>query len=154
VPAPEIRPDPECEGARLRVSLALDSALADDAALNGLWDHLGRCSACAAFAAEIGHATSLVRSSPPEPFRCELTSPPLRRVRAEAQRPWTSVAVVVAAVVLGVSQLPGSADAPGDPDPMRPRSVSAPVRLPIGQRSAADDFAASIRTADARHRQS
>jgi len=134
-------PEIACKDARLQVSLALDGALTDDA-LDVLWGHLGRCSACAAFAARLGYATSLVRSTPPESFRCALESPSLLRSRVDAQRPWTSVAVVVAAVVLGVSQLPSTADAPDVPDPTRARSASAPLRLPIGQRSAADDFAA------------
>ena len=135
-----------CEDARFQVSLALDGALRDDVELDRLWDHLGSCPACAFFAAQAGFATSIVRSAPREPFRCELAIPRMLRSRIDARRgPWTSVAVVVAAVVLGMSQFATGPDTPpaSDPSVREPRSFALSIRLPIGQRCAADDFLAA-----------
>jgi predicted anti-sigma-YlaC factor YlaD len=131
----------DCETARLQASLALDGAVQEEVALERLWGHLGACAACARFAADVGHATSLVRSAPPVPFRCELTSPRLLRSCVEAQRgPWATAAVVLGAVVLGMSQFPGAGDGAGDDGTRHVRSAAPPPKLPIGQRSAADDF--------------
>jgi hypothetical protein len=135
-----------CEDALFQASLALDGALRDDVELDRLWDHLGRCPGCARFAAQLGLATSMVRSAPREPFRTELTTPRVLRSRLDARRgPWTSVAVVLAAVVLGMSQFPSGANAPAESDPAvrQPRSFALSIKLPIGQRNAADDFLAS-----------
>ncbi len=130
-----------CDDARLSISLALDDAL-DDETREGLWEHLGACEACARLAAELGYATSLVRSTSLEPFRCDLTTPRLLRSRLDARSgPWTSAAVVLGALVLVVWQLPGGAGTPGEPPSARSQGAfAAPFRLPIGQRSAADDF--------------
>ena len=144
-PAPGIPSEYGCEDARFHVSLALDSALRGDVELDRLWDHLGSCPACALFAAQLGSATSMVRSAPREPFRCELTTPRVLRSWIDARRgPWTSVAVVLAAVVLGMSQFPSDTDAPpaSDRGVRQPRSFALSIRLPIGQRCAADDFLA------------
>ena len=132
-----------CEDARFQVSLALDGALRDDVELDSLWDHLGSCPACALFASQLGFATSVVRSAPREPFRCELTSPHVLRSRVDARRgPWTSIAVVLAAVVLGGSQLT-EAEPPGDTrQAAQPQRSLVAIKLPIGQRCAADDFMA------------
>ncbi|HET9242339.1 MAG TPA: hypothetical protein VFN99_02780 [Gaiella sp.] len=133
-----------CERARLDASLALDGALAGQVELEALWHHLGACAACAAFAAELGHATTLVRTKPLEPVRLELTGPRLARARMDGRRgPWTSVAVVLVAAILGTTQLSGL----GREAPERgPATVTGaePVRLPIGQRSAAEDFAVGL----------
>jgi hypothetical protein len=144
-PGPGIPSEYGCEDARFQVSLALDGALRDDVQLDSLWDHLGSCPACALFAAQLGFATSMVRSAPRELFRCELTSPRVLRSRLDARRgPVTSVAVVLVAVVLGASQTPGGADAPDDTRQavQAPRSLVASIKLPIGQRCAGDEFLA------------
>jgi hypothetical protein len=132
----------DCAQARLHASLALDGAVRDEERLRELWDHLGACPACARRAAELGWATSQVRAAPLAPFNSELASPRLLRARVDAQRdPWVRAAVVVVAVVVGLSQFPSAADEHPDLVAGHPRSAVAPVRLPIGQRSAADDFA-------------
>jgi hypothetical protein len=132
----------DCAQARLHASLALDGAVRDEERLRELWDHLGACPGCARHVASLGYATSLVRTAPLVSFRCELTSPRALRSRIDAQRgAWARAAVVLAAVVLGMSQFPTSTEAPGDPAPRAGRTAVLPLRLPIGQRSAADDFA-------------
>ena len=134
----------ECQRARLHTSLALDGALVDERELDALWRHLGACEACAAFAAGLGHATTLVRAKPLEPVGLELASPQLARARMDARRgPWTSVAVVLVAAILGTTHHSGL----GRDAPQRgPATVTEgePVRLPIGQRSAEEDFAVSL----------
>ena len=130
----------ECDDARLLASLALDG-IVDDLLLKDLWEHLGTCLACARFAAELGYATALVRSAPHVPFRGELASPRLLRSRVEAHRgPWATAAVVLVAVGLGISHLTSASHGPSA-DERRGADVAAPFRLPIGQRSAAADFA-------------
>lgn len=127
-----------CGRARLDASLALDRALGERR-LEALWEHLGSCPSCAAFAAELGYATTLVRSEPLEPVRPELSSPRVLRSWIDARRgPWTSAALVAVAVVLGTTQLPSPGD--GREAPAQARSDEPPLRLPIGQRSAAEDF--------------
>ena len=137
-----LRRELDCAEARLHASLALDGAVRDEERLRDLWDHLGACPACAQLAADLGWATSQVRAAPLCPFRSELTSPRLLRARADAQRgPWTRAAVVLVAVVVGLSQLPSATDEQPDATAGYAPSSVAPLRLPIGQRSAADDFA-------------
>ena len=137
-----VRRELDCAEARLQASLALDGAVRDEERLRDLWDHLGACTACAQLAAELGWVTSQVRAAPLCPFRSELTSPRLLQARVDAQRgPWLRAAVVLVAVVVGMSQFPSATDEQPDSTAGHGRSAVAPVGLPIGQRSAGDDFA-------------
>ena len=112
-----------CDDACFRASLALDGALVDDVGLRRLRSHLDACPACARLVARMGLASALLRRAPPEPFRCELP-----RARLS----------LLPAVVRGLPSANGA----------YPRSV-VPFRLPIGQRSAADDFMARSGTSSA-----
>ena len=99
----ERRSSPQrCDGARARVSLELDGAL-DDVGRGLPSRHLARCADCAAFAAELGALTTLLRAAPLEPHRCELE---LRRGASLGAMPWAASAAVVAALVLGITSLP------------------------------------------------
>ena len=105
-------------------------------------DTLRGARTAAAFAAELGALTTLLRAAPLEPHRCEVE----RRSRRAARRvPWAGSAAVVAALALGITSLP-YASSPST----RGASLTAadlgrslvPVKLPIGQRSAERDFVA------------
>lgn len=134
-------PGSDCDGARARVSLELDGAL-DDVGGGLLSRHLARCADCSTFAAEVGALTTLLRAASLEPHRCELEP---RTRRAARGLPWAGSAAVVAALVLGITSLP-YASSPST----RSASLTAadlrrslvPAKLPIGQRSAEDDFVA------------
>jgi anti-sigma factor RsiW len=136
-----------CDDARALASLALDGMLADDVGRRALRRHLETCDACAAFVAEIGAVTTLLRGARLEPFR----SAPLGGIQQPASRAhrasWVTTAAAVAAVVVAVAALPH--DKPAAPrgaptvGPASPSRASlVPVKLPIGQRSAESDFAA------------
>ena len=128
----------ECDAARERASLALDGAL-DDVGRRQLARHVARCAACAAVVDELGAVTALLRRAPLEAYRCELR-PPARRAGRVA--PWAASAAAVAALVVGIGSLPYATG------PEARTSLTAadlgttvpPVKLPIGQRSAEDDF--------------
>jgi predicted anti-sigma-YlaC factor YlaD len=99
-----------CEQARERLSLQLDDELSSHEALL-LERHLGRCSACAAFAADVSAYTELLRATRLEP------APPfvlLRRPAATrfAARAAAVTAAAAAAVLVAVStvSLTGSGD--------------------------------------------
>ena len=131
----------ECDAARERVSLELDGAL-DDVGRGLLARHLGRCTECSGFAAELGALTTLLRTAPLEPHRCEVERPSRHAAR---RLPWAGSAAVVAALAVGITSLP-YASSPST----RGASLTAadlgrslvPVKLPIGQRSAECDFVA------------
>lgn len=134
-------PGSDCDDARARVSLELDGAL-DDIGRGLLARHLVRCADCSTFAAEVGTLTALLRAAALEPHRCELE---LRTRHAARRLSWAGSAAVVAALVLGITSLPYASS-----PPTRSASLTAadlrrsvvPVKLPIGQRSAEDDFVA------------
>ena len=127
----------ECDAARERASLALDGAL-DDVGRRQLARHVARCAACAVVVDELGAVTALLRTAPLEAYRCELR-PPARRAGRVA---WAASAAAVAALVVGIGSLPYATG------PEARTSLTAadlettvpPVKLPIGQRSAEDDF--------------
>jgi Putative zinc-finger len=134
---------PACDDARALASLALDGMLVDDVGLRFLRRHLETCAACAGFVAEIGSFTALVRSAPLEPFRCAPLDGMQRPVARAHRAPWVTTATAVAAVVLVVASLPHEtpSQARGGRT-VAARGSLAPVKLPIGQRSAESDFAA------------
>jgi anti-sigma factor RsiW len=129
-------PTPACEEARALASLALDDAL-DEVGRHQLARHLSECPACTAFVAEIGSLTAFLRGAPLEPYRAPSTAvygPPNQTHRAQ----WMTTAGMVAAVAIAVAALPRET-----PSGVETRHVApAPVKLPIGQRSAAGDFTA------------
>ena len=140
-----------CDEARELVSVALDGTLDDDVARRFMLRHLRDCADCARFAADVARATALLRGARFEPFRC---APVLRpRVAARAQRAhWATTAAAVVAIGVGVASLPQAATTPD----ALPRVVAAvdvpagaPVKLPIGQKSAGSDFAAGYRALEA-----
>ena len=140
-----------CDEARALASLALDGALTDDVGRRALHRHLGECAACARFAGEIASATALLRGAPLEPYRCGPVS--ARRLGTVAHRAhWAVSAAAVVAIAVGVASLP---QASNPPMPLRPVVAAvhvpagAPVKLPIGQRSAESDFAADYRRLEA-----
>ena len=130
-----------CEAARLRASLALDAALDDDFGLLLLERHLMRCPDCTAVVAGMRAGTSAVRSAPAVPFRCEISLPARRDVR---RLPLANVAVAIATLAVAGVTLP-NASPPRQPDDSV-RLAAPPPRLPIGQRSAGEDFLAPARS--------
>jgi hypothetical protein len=127
-------PNPACEEARALASLALDDAL-DELGRHHLARHLSECPACAAFAAEIGSATAFLRGAPLEPYRAQSTA--VYGPRGHTHRAqWTMTAGMVAAVAIVVASLPHDTSSGVETR----RAAPAPVKLPIGQRSAAGDF--------------
>jgi hypothetical protein len=135
---PSLRPDVggACEAARLRASLQLDDALDDDFDLLLLERHLARCPECVDVVAGMRAAALAVKAAPLELHRCTVAA-----VRRDARRlPWANITVALTLLaVVGVT-LP-NASSPARPDD-GDRLAAPPPRLPIGQRLAADDFAA------------
>ena len=140
-----------CDEARSLASAALDGHPLDELHRRLLHRHLRACADCTRFVRRIESIALLLRSAPLETFRCPPVgngtgSRRLRRLREAG----TVAAVVVVAV--GVASLPQAADAPA-PLPRMVATVDvpagAPVKLPIGQKSAASDFAAGYRALEA-----
>ncbi len=128
----------ECDAARERASHAHDGAL-DDVGRRQLARHVARCVACAAVVDELGAVTAHLRLAPLEAYRCELR-PPVRRAGRVA--PWAASAAAVAALVVGIVSLP-YATGPEARTSLTAADLATavqPVKLPIGQRSAEDDF--------------
>ena len=135
---------PDCDAARLRASLALDGEL-DDVCRAQLARHLERCAACARLAGRMEAVSEALRRAPHERFRCEPGRLGRLRSTSTSVRHWAGATVAVVAVVLVTGALPeGTA-------PQRHEHQSAtlgaaarlsPLELPIGQRSAMDDFVA------------
>ena len=91
------------------------------------------------------HATSdLMRRAPLSRFRCDLTPTQLARTCSSGLgRVWAGASVAVAALVLATGALPRADDgAAHSPRAASAGTVVAPLALPIGQRSAMDDFVA------------
>ena len=134
-----------CDSARQRASVAIDGEL-DDVGRLQLDRHLSHCAECARLAARMEAAAERLRGAPLERFRCEL--PRVRHLRSTStsSRHWAGAAVTVLAVVLVTGALPGPGATPEPAD--RPTAGSgaaarlSPLELPIGQRSAMEDFAA------------
>ena len=124
-----------CEAAHLRASLVLDGELEDDLDRLLLKRHLDRCPECVDAVARLEAAAWLLRREPAEPYRCEVRAP-----RREARLPWANIAVAMLTLAVGTLTLPqqGSEHAGSRSDERR--LAAPPPRLPIGQRSAGEDF--------------
>ena len=139
-----LHPSParDCRDARLRASLALDDQL-DEVGRQRLARHLEECVACTQVVADMRSATRSLRHARMERFRCELRPAQLARAGSSGTgRHLAGAAVAVAALVLATGALPGRDDTAAT-SPPGAGAVVAPLQLPIGQRSAMDDFAAA-----------
>jgi predicted anti-sigma-YlaC factor YlaD len=133
-----------CDSARLRASLALDGEL-DDVGCAQLARHLSGCAECARVTARMEEVAAFLRRAPRERFHCEPGR--LRRLRSTSTsvRHWAGAAVAVVAVVLVTGALPDGGTTPRHERRAATAGASArlsPLELPIGQRSAMDDFVA------------
>jgi hypothetical protein len=133
----------DCRDARLRASLALDDEL-DEVGRQRLARHLEDCVACTQVVTDMRSATRSLRRARAERFRCELRPAQLAAHASSSGtgRHLAGAAVAVAALVLATGALPGRDDTPAT-SPPGAGAVVAPLQLPIGQRSAMDDFAAA-----------
>ena len=140
--ARRLRSGRACDEARLRASLGLDGAL-DEVGRIRLRRHLRSCAECAQVVDEMRATSVLLRRAPRARFHCDLTATQLvRTCSGPGGRIWAGAAMTLAALVLATGALPGRDDTAA-PSPRA--AVVAPPTLPIGQRSAMDDFAASPR---------
>ena len=128
-----------CADARALASLALDDEL-DELGSRQLRGHVASCRDCARAIGKMRLAGELLRSAPRVRFRCDLTAAQLVRTCSSGPggRIWAGAAMTLAALVLATGALPGRDDTAA-PSPRA--AVVAPLALPIGQRSAMDDFA-------------
>ncbi len=150
------RPNPSCERARTSISTELDGELSEvEQAM--LRRHLRQCAACTAFHLETGAFTQVLREAELEDYRVGFS--PLT-----ARRRWTGqlrrVAPAVAAAALFVTVGGTLGRFVGEREPVGPSSPLTSVRssssspplasgtypdpskplLPLGQRSASEDF--------------
>lgn len=128
-----------CADARALASLALDGEL-DELGSRQLRGHLASCRDCTRAVGKMCLASELLRSAPRAGFRCELGRGQLARACSSGTggRIWAGAAMTLVALVLATGALPGRDDTTAP----SPRAVVvAPLALPIGQRSAMDDFA-------------
>lgn len=137
---------PECDVARLRASLALDGEL-DDVGRAHLARHLDRCADCARLAVRMEAGARLLRQAPREHVRCTFRHARLlRSTSSPSGRHWAGAAVAMVAIVLVTGALPGPATTPQPPARASTQGGAgarvSPLELPIGQRSAMDDFSA------------
>jgi hypothetical protein len=91
-------------------------------------------------------AAELLRGAPVERFRCRPARPRRLRSPLASRRHWAGAAVAVLAIVLVTGALPEGRTPPQRPERRTATPGSAarlsPLALPIGQRSAMDDFSA------------
>jgi predicted anti-sigma-YlaC factor YlaD len=103
---------PECERARLWVSLALDGELSEIEQVS-LRAHVGRCAACAAFEGDVGALTTELRNAPPEKPATPVALPHRRSTAMRVLQIGAAAAAVVLAAGLG--SLAGSLSSGGSP---------------------------------------
>jgi predicted anti-sigma-YlaC factor YlaD len=130
-------PTPACEEARALASLALDDAL-DEVGRHQLARHLSECPTCTAFVAEIGSLTAFLRGAPLEPYRCAPSTAGYGPRNQTHRAQWVTTAGMVAAVAVAIAVAALPRETPSGEETRR--AAPAPVKLPIGQRSAAGDF--------------
>ena len=135
----DIVPRSVCDEVRALVSLALDNALTDELGAHLVARHVAECAACARFAADVGVVTHLLRDAPLEPHRCGPVTVASRGTARANGAHGATMAAAVLAVTIGVASLP---QATSPPPPLVPSDAirTAPVKLPIGQKSAESDF--------------
>lgn len=131
-----------CDDARFAASLELDRAL-DDVGRAGLRRHVDACPECARVVSGMRSASALLRRGGLVPHRCELGGGLARGCWSGPGRIWAGAGVAVAALVLTTGALPHRHEAPAP----APRVSVVPLALPIGQRSAIDDFTAPVAAA-------
>jgi hypothetical protein len=135
-----IAPRSVCDDVRALVSLALDEALTDELSAHLVTRHVAECAACARFAADVGVVTHLLRNAPLEPHRCGSVTVALRRPARAHRAHAATMAAAVLAVTIGVASLPQATSPPPPLVPSGAFGAAAPVKLPIGQKSAESDF--------------
>jgi anti-sigma factor RsiW len=139
--------DITCDQARARISLDLDGEL-HELGKRALTRHLGRCPACREFAGDAAAFTSAIRSAPLESYL--VTSlPRRRRARGRLIGVPSAVALLLVGTMIGANvarDLDGRSTE-NHPQTSRTGTSAVPllfsgpkVKLPIGQRSAQDDF--------------
>jgi hypothetical protein len=136
-----------CAEARALASLAFDGELGELGSRQ-LRGHVASCHDWVGALGKMCLASELLRCAPRARFRCDLTAAQLVRTCSSSGpggRIWAGAAMTLAALVLATGALPGRDDDRAAPSPRA--AVVAPLTLPIGQRSAMDDFAASSRAA-------
>ena len=136
-----------CEAARMRASFALDGEL-DDVGRLLLRGHLAVCADCAAFAAGMRSTQAELRHARLEPFACALPrggssdrAPCSAGCPARGSRRRCAVAVGATSFSLAQDPVGPHDDGTARPAVAAKRHPVIPFRLPIGQRSARDDFA-------------
>lgn len=136
----DIAPRSGCDEVRALVSLALDDVLTDELGAHLVARHLAECAACAQFAADVGVVTELIRDAPLEPYHCGPVSGASRGAGRAQRAHGATMAAAVLAVTIGVASLPQAASPPPPLVPSGAFGAAAPVKLPIGQKSAESDF--------------
>ena len=136
----DIAPRSACDEVRALVSLALDDALTDELGAHLVARHVAECAACARFAADVGVVTHLLRHAPLEPHRCGPVTVAARSTARAHRAHGATTAAAVLAVAIGVASLPQATSPPPPLVPSGALRAAAPVKLPIGQKSAESDF--------------
>lgn len=136
----DIAPRSACDEVRALVSLALDEALTDELGAHLVTRHVAECAACARFAADVGAVTDLLRDAPLEPYRCGPVTAGSRSTARAHRAHGATMAAAVLAVTVGVASLPQATSPPPPLLPSGAFGAAAPVKLPIGQKSAESDF--------------
>jgi anti-sigma factor RsiW len=150
-------PNAACDRARAWVGRELDGELNEICRI-ALRRHLGRCAECAQYAVDVEWFTSLLREAALEPYRCD-PGIPHRRRPSRVLRLVPSIAaltlvmtVTTTALTLELGRSRGGLPQPPT-DSVRTVTTSSPqsseglhvlglqpIKLPIGQRSAVEDF--------------
>ena len=144
---------PACERARAWVPRELDGELNEFCRV-GLRHHLARCVECSRYAADVEWFTALLRDAPLEPYSCNAATFHRRRQRRVLRVvPSVAALALVATITATAVSIELGRDNGRSPEPSN--SVPAttlpelgaqvqvllrPLKLPIGQRSAVDDF--------------
>src|SRR5262245_15170217 len=137
-----------CDRARAAISMELDGELSE-LDRHRMQRHLARCEACRGFQEDASTFTMRLRLAPLEPVPVPMGGRFRRRGRrsAGAISISSAAAVAVAGLLFGSNlarDSGGGAGTPSGPAASTSAAVGAAtphrLRLPIGQRSAADDF--------------
>jgi hypothetical protein len=118
----------------------------DEVGTTRLRRHLETCPDCVDVVAAMRSTTRRLRTATLEP--CVRLGVPRTGLGGRRHQSWAGVAVAVVALGIGTASLPGAADGPSGLDRARVAAAAATdpsgrPSLPIGQRSARDDFVIS-----------